>query len=228
MYDELAAWVAEAVQSGPSTGRAAGLDAIVDAIRGGVSSVESASHGEPVTDRPWPVVVTLRGSEVSQTVRDQWLHSDLRAYLGPGKDLGVRPAKGGVHKRLLHGLPEELSHGKGQRKRIGVRNGSTLVMVVVVVTQKLVAEVQAGEFSNSCTSLSCLMLSFCCQRCCPLDTVSARCRPTLPACSHAASFLFVVSRWGRVSAGPFVNSRYSYFFSGVLLSRAFVFPYSFA
>ena len=37
-----------------------------------------------------------------------------------GKDLGVRPAKyipGGVHKRLLHGLPEELSHGKGQGKR---------------------------------------------------------------------------------------------------------------
>ena len=99
-------------------------------------------------------------------------------------------------------------------------------MVVVVATHKLVAEVQAGEFSNSCTSLSCLMLSFCCQRCCPLDTVSVRCRPTLPAWPRAASFLFVVSRWGRVSAGPFVNSRYSYFFSGVLLSRAFF--YSFA
>ena len=81
------------MQDHPSLGRTRNLDAIMEALRVGIGSADSTLRGEPVMDRPWPVVVILRGSEVSQTLHDNWLHVDRRAYLGPRKELGVRAAK---------------------------------------------------------------------------------------------------------------------------------------
>ena len=48
-------------------------------------------------------VVTFRGSEMSQLLRDQWLSESLWGHMGPGKDLFVRPAayRGGAHKEVL-------------------------------------------------------------------------------------------------------------------------------
>ena len=50
------------------------------------------------------MIIPYRGSEDSQEVKDAGLAEALRGYLGPGKELGVRPARylpGGAHKRSV-------------------------------------------------------------------------------------------------------------------------------
>ena len=84
---------------------------------GGGVSVEAANHGDPLDGKPWPVIITYRGSEDSQRVKDAWLAEALRGHLGPGKE--VRPARylpGGAHKRVLEHLPNKGRGKAGQRR----------------------------------------------------------------------------------------------------------------
>ena len=93
MCRELDSWLASAVASGPSSGVAVSAKGLVDTLRTAETSVEAVSPGELVEGKPWPLVITFRSSEKSQEVKDTWLHGDLRSLPGPGRDMGVRPAR---------------------------------------------------------------------------------------------------------------------------------------
>ena len=103
------------VANGP-TGAGGDVTGILEKITGGAVSVEATNHGEPLDNKPWPIIITFRGSEDSQQVKDAWLSEAIRGHMRPGKDLGVRPARylpGGAHKRVLEHLPN-MGGGKGK------------------------------------------------------------------------------------------------------------------
>ena len=80
---------------------------------GGVS-VEAANHGHPLDGKPWSVIITYRGSEDSQRVKDAWLAEALRGHLGAGKELGQA---GSVHAwwgaQARARAPTQQRQGKG-------------------------------------------------------------------------------------------------------------------
>ena len=118
IYDALVEWVVGAVANGPTGADRGTIAGLLETITGGGVSVEAANHGDPLDGKPWPVIITYRGSEDSQEVKDAWLAEALRGYLGPGKELGVRPARylPGAHKRVLEHLPNKGGRKAGQRR----------------------------------------------------------------------------------------------------------------
>ena len=78
---------------GGPTGAGGHVTGILEKITGGAVSVEATNHGEPLDNKPWPIIITFRGSEDSQQVKDAWVSEAIRGHIGPGKDLGVRPAR---------------------------------------------------------------------------------------------------------------------------------------
>ena len=69
IYDALVEWVVGAVANGPTGADGGTIAGLLETITGGGVSVEAANHGDPLDGKPWPVIITYRGSEDSQKGR---------------------------------------------------------------------------------------------------------------------------------------------------------------
>ena len=75
-------------------------------------SVEAANHGKPLEGKPWPVIITFRGSEVSQGLKDACLAEARRVYL-PGSIQRPWSSSGKVYAKStqLERLPGKVREG---------------------------------------------------------------------------------------------------------------------
>ena len=103
-----------AIATGPTGADDATIAGLLETITGGGASVEAANHGHPLDGKPWSVIITYRGSEDSQRVKDAWLAEALRGHLGAGKELGQA---GSVHAwwgaQARARAPTQQRQGKG-------------------------------------------------------------------------------------------------------------------
>ena len=62
-----------AVATGPTGAGGEAIAGVLETVTGGATSVETANQGDPLEGKPWPVIITFRGSKESQKVKDAWL-----------------------------------------------------------------------------------------------------------------------------------------------------------
>ncbi|CAE7241437.1 unnamed protein product, partial [Symbiodinium sp. CCMP2456] len=143
VYDSLVEWVVNTAAGGPTRAADDGIAGLLETIAGAGASVESANHGESLSDKPWPVVVTFRGSEDSRKVKVEhtsvfWNISPKRGKERPDSDVlpnvKANSVVGPRGKAKLHvRLPEDWDFLQGYHAFCDSRCCPTIVFCLVPV-----------------------------------------------------------------------------------------------